>query len=138
MARRPARTLSAVVLAVAAVLMLILHYAWPGPRLLEWPWRLACIVLFAIGFTYTLRSRRPPEGGQRIVERDFRRDLRRPRLLRHPALMGLFCTALGIATLLGTALPFLVAGAYFMFARTVAIREEAQIRAENDETKQQE
>ncbi|MFW5870804.1 MAG: hypothetical protein ACOCVL_03955 [Candidatus Sumerlaeota bacterium] len=140
MARRPARVFSAVILAAAAVLMLILHFAWPGPRLLEWPWNLGCVVLFVMGFRYILQSRRPPETSPEVDIRDLSRDIRRPRLLRHPALMGLFCAAVGIAVFLGTAMPFLVAGVYFMFVRTVAIREEriAQSNSNEEETSESE
>ena len=128
------RVLPPAVLAVALIVMVALHFAWPGTQLLRYPLTLIGLLPLATGIALNLSVDRAFK-----VHRTTIKPFERPsflvtsgafRLSRNPIYLGMVLLLLGVALLLGTLTPLAVVPVFALWIDRGVIRFEERMLAE--------
>ena len=128
------RVLPPAALAVALILMVALHFAWPGTQLLHYPLTLIGLLPLATGIVLNLSVDRAFK-----VHRTTIKPFERPsflvttgpfRLTRNPIYLGMVLLLLGVALLLGTLTPLAVIPVFTLWIDRGVIRFEERTLAE--------
>ena len=124
-------------LAIAVILILVLHFVIPLAQIIEMPWRLAGLIPLVLGAALNLAA----DNSMKRYETTVKPFIRSTTLVtegvfkicRHPMYLGFVLILLGIAVLLGSAAPFLVVILFPFFLEFVYIREEERMLGEQFE-----
>lgn len=124
-------------LAIAVILILVLHFVIPLAQIIEMPWRLAGLIPLVLGAVMNLAADNSMKRYETTVK-PFKRSTTLVtegvfKICRHPMYLGFVLILLGIAVLLGSAAPFLVVILFPFFLEFVYIREEERMLGEQFE-----
>jgi protein-S-isoprenylcysteine O-methyltransferase Ste14 len=117
----------------ALTLVVLLHFLWPGGRLIAGPWRLLGIALLLIGIVLNLAADQGFKKRKTTVK-----PFERPTSLitggvfgfsRNPMYLGMVSIILGVSVLLGSATPFAVVPVFaFLLDRCFIVKEEQSLQ----------
>ena len=124
-------------LAIAIILILVLHFVIPLAQIIEMPWRLAGLIPLVLGAVLNLAADNSMKRYETTVK-PFKRSTTLVtegvfKICRHPMYLGFVLILLGIAVLLGSAAPFLIVILFPFFLEFVYIREEERMLGEQFE-----
>lgn len=124
-------------LAIAIILILVLHFVIPLAQIIEMPWRLAGLIPLVLGAVLNLAADNSMKRYETTVK-PFKRSTTLVtegvfKICRHPMYLGFVLILLGLAVLLGSAAPFLVVILFPFFLEFVYIREEERMLGEQFE-----
>jgi len=119
---------------VAIVVAAALYFLWPGPRVIGFPWNLLGLIPLVLGSALNLVADRAFKDHDTTVKPFLESSALITtgafRACRHPMYLGFVLIVLGIALLMGTATPFLVAPALGTALELVFIRTEEKMLEE--------
>ncbi|MBN1311627.1 MAG: isoprenylcysteine carboxylmethyltransferase family protein [Anaerolineae bacterium] len=115
---------------IAILLILVLHFSYPGAEIIPAPWNLFGLVPLGFGIWINLAA----DQAFRRVQTTAKPSEEPSTLLtggvygisRHPMYLGFVATLMGIAILLGTLTPYLITIAFAILMDVTVIRAEEQ------------
>jgi len=112
-------------LMISVVVMVALHFLFPGPRLIPTPWNLAGLIPLALGTVLNIiadgdlrkvaTTVKPFEESAALVSTGAYR------ISRHPMYLGFVLILIGLAVLLGTPTPWVVIPVFIVLMERVFI-----------------